>query len=448
MDGVFEAQAGEAQRLPEGLEQLLADRPLTTARWGLERIEAMLAGLGRPERTFDSIHIAGTNGKGSTAAVVSAILSKMGYPTGLYTSPHLGNVRERFHANGAPVPGEVLSRCAEDLIPYAEQCGATFFEATTALAFLCFAELELEWAVVETGLGGRLDATNVLRPVVCGITQLDIDHEDFLGQTLGEIAGEKAGIMKRGIPTVIPDMTHDLRRIFEQQALLRDAPLLSLGRDAGIDQVNVEPTGTSFVYRSRRFADGLSLTTPLIGRHQAVNAGLAALMSEQAIDGLEADDLVAGLKTVRLDGRLQLLELRDGICILDIAHNLSGVEALLAGLEDLSVPEPWVFLVAILQDKPWEEMLLAIGSVADALILTSAPSAPPDRRWALERVESWTETSLPKMRMGGVVEVEPDLDRALVRARELSEAGVVVVTGSAHTVGDTLARIENPAEAT
>jgi dihydrofolate synthase/folylpolyglutamate synthase len=446
MDHVSGVHLGEGERTLEGLEELLAPRPLTTARWGLDRIEAMLVGLGRPERTFDSIHIAGTNGKGSTAAVAAGILSSIGCRTALYTSPHLVDVRERFQINGVPVPDDVLNRCAQDLIPFAEQCGATFFEATTALAFLCFAELEVEWAVVETGLGGRLDATNVLRPAVCGITQLDIDHADFLGQTLGEIAGEKAGIMKRGVPTVIPEMTHDLRRIFEQRAEGLSAPLLSLDRDADIDQVTVGSGGTSFVYRSEQFPDGLTLTTPLIGRHQAVNAGLAVLMVEQAIDDLEPGHVMAGAQMARLDGRLQVLESEEGYLVLDIAHNPSGVQALLDGLQDLSTPEPWTFLVAILRDKPWERMVLDLSSMADGLILTVAPSAPPERRWDLEQIESWARTSLLKARSGGPVEVEPDLDRALERARELSGPGTVVVTGSAHTVGDVLSRVRKSGE--
>jgi dihydrofolate synthase/folylpolyglutamate synthase len=425
------------------LVRLLAGRPLTTARWGVDRIEAMLVGLGRPDRTFDSLHIAGTNGKGSTATVAASVLTASGCRTGLYTSPHLMNVRERFHADGAPVPDELLDECADQLLPFAEQTGATFFEATTALAFLCFAELELEWAVVETGLGGRLDATNVLQPIVCGITQIDIEHTDFLGQTLGEIATEKAGIMKPGVPTITPALSHDLRRIFEQQALLLSAPLFSLGQHAHVEQVTVLPDATSFRYRSSVFDAGLSLSTALIGRHQATNAALAVLMLEQAVEGLEADSVTTGVGTARLAGRVQRVEVDGREWILDIAHNPAGLEALLVTLRDLSPPVPWTFVVAILHDKPWQRMVQKIAAAADALILTAAPSAPADRGWNLDQVGDWVRHAIPATRGGRPVEVEANLDRAVERACELSDEGTVIVTGSAHTVGDVLCRFED-----
>jgi dihydrofolate synthase/folylpolyglutamate synthase len=403
----------------------------------------MLVGLGRPDRTFDSLHIAGTNGKGSTATVAASILTAAGCRTGLYTSPHLIHVRERFHADGAPVPDELLDQCADQLLPLAEQTGATFFEATTALAFLCFAELELEWAVVETGLGGRLDATNVLQPIACGITQIAIDHTDFLGRTLGEIAAEKAGIMKRGVPTITPALSHDLRRIFEQQALLLSAPLFSLGRQAHVEQVTVSPDATSFRYRSALFDPGLSLRTPLIGSHQATNAALAVLMLEQAVEGLEADQVTTGVGAARLPGRWQRLDANGQEWILDIAHNPAGVEALLGTLRDLSPPLPWTFVVAILHDKPWREMVQEIASAADALILTAAPSAPADRRWDLDQVRDWASHAIPATLGGRSVEIEADLDQALGQAGELSDQGTVIVTGSAHTVGDVLTRLDD-----
>ena len=441
------AGGGKPGRASAGaVERLLVDRPLTTARWGLERIEAMLVGLGRPDRTFDSLHIAGTNGKGSTATVAASIMTAAGCRTGLYTSPHLVHVRERFQADGVPLPEEVLDRCADQLLPFAEQTDATYFEATTALAFLCFAELELNWAVVETGLGGRLDATNVLHPIACGITQIDIDHTDYLGQTLGEIAGEKAGIMKPGVPTVTPALTHDLRRIFEQQALLLSAPLVSLGRDARVEDISVSAEGTSFRYHSDLFDSGLSLRTPLIGRHQATNAALAVLLLEQAVEGLEADPVSAGVSAGRLAGRVQRVEVGDQEWILDIAHNPGGLGALLTSLRDLSPPPPWTFVVAILRDKPWRRMVLDIASEADALLLTVAPSAPAERRWDLEQVEDWVRHTIPTTPAGGPVEVEADLDRVLIRAGELSDQGTVVVTGSAHTVGDVLTRLDERAE--
>ena len=176
------------------LQVLLNERPIIVSRWGLDRMEALLGELGHPEHTFETFHIAGTNGKGSTAGFAAQILAAMGRRTGLYTSPHLSDVRERFHVLGKRIEEDVLQSAAQRILECSTAELATYFEVTTALAFLYFSEMEVEVAVVEAGLGGRLDATNVLEPIGTAITSIGLDHTELLGPNLESIAGEKAGI--------------------------------------------------------------------------------------------------------------------------------------------------------------------------------------------------------------------------------------------------------------
>lgn len=213
------------------LEALLALSPPTRIVWGLDRIRTMLAGLGDPQATFRSVLIAGTNGKGSVAAAVEALLRADGARTGLYTSPHLVHPSERVRVDGRPVAPELLAAAAADVLPLARREDATFFEAITAAGFLAFARAGVERAAVEVGLGGRLDATNVLAPDACVITNVDLDHADYLGDTLEAIAAEKAGILKSGVPAVAGPMPERPLGVVEARAREVGAPLRVLGRE-------------------------------------------------------------------------------------------------------------------------------------------------------------------------------------------------------------------------
>lgn len=418
-----------------GLAGLLAGRPVGHIRWGLERIEGILEGLARPERTFRSLHFAGTNGKGSAAATAWAVLEAAGCRAGLYTSPHLVHVRERIRAVGG-VPAELLDRCADRVRPLAERAGATYFECITAVAFLAFAELEVEWASVETGLGGRLDATNVLRPAACGILTVSLDHTEHLGGTLEEIAREKAGILKPGVPAALGRVPDIAARAVAKRARRVGSPVRRLGRDAAVTEVRTDADGTSFRYASAGWPGGVPLRIPLPGRHQAENAAVA-LMALECAGALPGEDaLRRGVSRAWLPGRCQLLRRSDGPWLLDIAHNPEGIRALRAALEELPVPGPPAFLVGILVDKPWREMLEELLRPGERGVLTVAPSSPPERRW------DPAEAAGPA---GCGLESAADFEGALRRVRELAGAGTVVVTGSAYTVGDALARLEGEA---
>lgn len=422
---------------PPELTALLAGRPATHVQWGLERTRSLLDAVGAPETRFRAFHLAGTNGKGSAAATAAAVLRAAGRKVGLYTSPHLRDVRERIRLDGAPLPDPVLESAARRLRPTAERVEATYFEALTAVAFLAFEEAGAEDAVIEVGMGGRLDATNVLRPSACAITTVALDHLESLGRTVAAIAAEKAGILKPGVPAALGRMGRAARGVCEARAGAVGAPLVRLGRDARVGGVRLGPEGTAFRYRGTGGA-AWALRTPLLGRHQAENAGVALLMLEAAGALPEERTVREALAGLRWPGRFQRLDRADGTWILDVAHNPAGVRALAATLEAASPPEPIVLLLGVLADKPWGRMRRALPRGARGAVLTVPPSAPEGRRW---------DPAAAAAAMGAGAEAMPDFGRAMARARELAGSGTVVVAGSFAVVGDALARLFPPAGA-
>lgn len=385
---------------------------------------------------FRSIHVGGTNGKGSVAAMVASILSTSGLRVGLYTSPHLIDFSERVRIAGRPADLELLSAGAKRLRPLAEEVGATFFEATTALAFLCFAEAEVDYVVAEVGLGGRLDATNVLLPDVAAITNIAWDHSDYLGHTLAAIAGEKAGIAKPGVPLVLGRLEPEAGRIVRERASYAGAPLRQLGYDAAVRRVRIDREGTELEYVGPGAAEAIALSCPLLGAHQAWNAGLAALVAQSLPEPWRPGtrDIETGIATVSWPGRLQVAQRRERTWVLDVAHNPQAVESLAQGLTSLDLPGPLALVVAILGDKPWPEMLPPLLALADVSIFTVAPSSPPERRWNAAQVAARV-SSYP------LVVIE-DFSEALDYAAGM--APTIVVTGSHHTVGDAMQALNIP----
>lgn len=347
----------------------------------------------------------GTNGKGSVAALVAEALRAAGHRVGLYTSPHLVDVRERMLVDGRPIPPDAFVAWTERLLPFLDPAGASFFEATTAIAFADFAARGAEIAVVEVGLGGRLDATNVVTPLVSVVTHVALDHTDYLGPTLETIAGEKAGIAKPGVPFVVG----------EPDGAIADL-LVSRAEAAGARPVRV-PAGA-------RYQGALALQGP----HQRRNAAVA----EAVLSALppawrpSAEALAHAFARVRLPGRFD----RRGRWLFDVAHNPDGLATLLAALATEPPPRPLHAVVCILRDKDWGAMVQALARAVDRLWLTEAPTAPPDR--------SWDPAAAAALAGPGAV-VERDLERALQAAAE--GAGTVLVTGSFHTVGDAMARL-------
>jgi dihydrofolate synthase/folylpolyglutamate synthase len=390
--------------------------------------------LGRPERRYPVFHVAGTNGKGSTVATLDALLRGAGMRVGRYTSPHLVDFSERIAVDGVPMAPEAITVWLERQAPLLTELGATFFEATTALALAHFAEAGVEVAVVEVGLGGRLDATNIVQPVAAGVTQIGLDHQEYLGDTLEAIAMEKAGIYKAGAAAVVGDTTPVIRDRLQARAEAVGArPVLVCGRDWQVREVSVEPVATRFTL----VTDGAerTLATPLGGRFQADNTAVALAMLRGAGGRWARVDREAGalLAGVHLPGRFH----RSGPWLFDVAHNADGAATVVATVRSVAVPRPLVAVVSVLNDKDWRGILAQLATVADRILVTMAPSAPVNRAWSLDVVCDWATAA------GVAVERWDALEQALAAGRE--SGGTVLVTGSFHTVGDAMDRLQvNP----
>ena len=402
-------------------------------KWGLERTTRLLAHAGNPHRSFRVVHVGGTNGKGSVAAQLESVLLRAGLKTGLYTSPHLCTFRERIRIDGRAISEQALLDAAAVLWPMLHEEGASFFEATTAIAFVAFARANVAIAVVEVGLGGRLDATNVVQPDATVLTNVSMDHVQLLGPTVEDVAREKAGIIKPGVPLVTGESRSNAGAIFAATAAAAAAPLHVMEAD-DVTNVRCSLDGTSFVARGTAWGD-VPLTTPLLGAHQATNAALAVralgVLPDPVRPSLAA--VREGIARTRWPGRLQLEWLGGVPWLFDVAHNVAGVQALAAALRVLPVPRPLAVVVGVLGDKDWRNMMSPLHELGGLVLLTTPPTAPQDRRWNPAEVL----TAVPARH----AHVETDFTAALERAHAYAApaGGSVVVTGSFHTVGDALA---------
>ncbi|MFL5575327.1 MAG: bifunctional folylpolyglutamate synthase/dihydrofolate synthase [Gemmatimonadaceae bacterium] len=410
----------------------LFSRTTGKTKVGLERTRALLAALGDPHLRVPAFHVAGTNGKGSVCATLEALLRRRGLRVGKYTSPHLVDFRERIVVNGRPMDEAGVVAWVERWTPECERLGATFFEATTAMAFDHFAAAGADVAVIETGLGGRLDSTNVIeRPLAAAVTSIGIDHTEYLGDTKEAIAAEKAGIFKAGCPAVVADEDPEIRALLAQLASERGAtPVRVVAREREIAEVAVGAWGTRFTLH--RGGEQVALVTPLAGVHQATNAALAvaALDAAGAPYAPSNAELRAGLGDVFLAGRFQ----RVGRYVFDVAHNPDGAGVLARTLSGLAPDRPVVALLTVLADKDWRGMMRELSAVADRFVLTQAPTAPASRAWHAEEALAFARER------GWDAVLEPDFDGALGRAAR--EGATVLVTGSFHTVGDAMARLQ------
>lgn len=332
----------------------------------LERVERALTALGEPHRRYRTIHVAGTNGKGSVAATCHALLQRAGLRVGLYTSPHLVDFRERIRVDDRFIEANDVVTWAERLRPWAEEL--TFFELTTVMAFAYFAAAQVDVAVIEVGLGGRLDATNVIDADVAVITSIGFDHEAFLGSTLTSIAGEKAGILKPGRPAVLGALAAEAEAAIEAVAAQVGAPLLRFGRDIVIG----EAADGDYQSPQRRLA---AMEVALPGSHQRHNAALALA----AVDRLLAPRLLSeaqvreGLRNTWWPGRLEVV-LRQPLVLFDAAHNPDGARALAASLTSIVGDRPVDLLFGVLRDKRWQEMVEVLAQRVDRVTVTRVPN--------------------------------------------------------------------------
>lgn len=401
-------------------------------RPGLAGVERLLERAGRPDRAFPSVLIAGTNGKGSVAAHLASILRSAGLRTGLYTSPHLVRFEERIRVDGAEIVAADLEALLTEWWPRFEEEKPSFFEAATALGFDHFARCRVDVAVVEVGLGGRLDATNVLTPRVSVITTIASDHTEILGHTLRRIAVEKAGIVKENGRLVLGVAPGDPREAILEIAAERRSRVSILDEEARALVLGTAVSGTTFRLRTRSFRG--TLRTPLVGRHQARNASLAALAAEHYLEGrpaaVIAQAVERGIQGTRWPARAEVIPGEPPVLV-DAAHNLEGAAALAGTVAELWPGKPVVFVAGFSQDKEHEAILRALGRAASRFVLTryrGERAAPPE-----DLLAAGTRARLE-------CEAEPDLERAVASARAwaLRAGGAMVVTGSLYLIGEAL----------
>ncbi|MCG3778507.1 MAG: Dihydrofolate synthase/folylpolyglutamate synthase [Nitrospira sp.] len=396
---------------------------------GLETITALMGRLGTPQIRYRTLHIAGTNGKGSTAAMTASVLQAAGYRVGLYTSPHLVDFRERIRVNGemiaesqvAQLTEQLQALCLPDLSP-------TFFEYTTAMAFQHFAEAGVDVAVLEVGLGGRFDATNVVTPMACAVTTIALDHQDYLGTTLSSIAFEKAGIIKQGVPVVLGRLDREARRTIDQVAQERQAPVFRMDEDfhtEGESPAHFSYRGLDVHY------DGL--TCALEGRHQVDNAACAlALLEASAPQGIRVTDASVreGLRAVNWAGRLEVVDHHPSILV-DGAHNPAAARALADYLTHSVRSHPArrvVLVLGMMRDKDHRGFVEPLRGLVDEVVLTQ-----------VDLPRSATAQEL-RASLGEVFQasyIAASLSEAMVLARQLAGTeDLICVTGSLMLVGE------------
>jgi dihydrofolate synthase/folylpolyglutamate synthase len=404
------------------LRQYLFDLTLHGIKLGLDNIQALLRAAGNPQGAYPTVHVGGTNGKGSVVAMLAAILESAGYRVGRFTSPHLIDVSERFLVNGAPIPEDALEdnirffqRAAGDM----PQC-PTFFEMNTAIAFRYFAQARVDVALIEVGMGGRFDSTNVITPLVSAITNIDLEHTAFLGDTIEAIAGEKAGIIKAGVPVITTETRPEALKVFAQQAERKDAPLRRVGRD-----FHFEVAGTPWQQRFSYTGEGLNLEDvplSLAGRYQGANAAAAATLAEELMvrfDALTPAHVASGLAEARWPCRVERV-LDTPPVYIDVAHNVAGAEKLAALFERC------VVIFAASSDKDVGGMLAALRPIADRLLLT-----------AFAGKRATPVETLAKHVPPGEGEIVADLAEAIRQGLEQAVPECpLLITGSIYTAGE------------
>jgi dihydrofolate synthase/folylpolyglutamate synthase len=413
---------------------------LAKAHFELGRMRALMAALGNPQDTYPILHVAGTKGKGSTSALMASALTAGGYTTGLYTSPHLQDYTERIQIDGSPISHAGLVELVEEVKPVVAKIPAlTTFEITTALAFLYFSRQKVTAAVIEVGLGGRLDATNVVTPRVAVITSLSYDHMAVLGNTLTLIAGEKAGIIKPGLRVVSSPQQEEALAVLEKVSIERNASLTLVGREVTYQPIERSLDGQTLEIFNPQSSilnsKSVILRIPLLGAHQLTNAATAYTALQASGLRLAEADVRRGFAEVRWPCRFEVV-CREPPVVLDSAHNLDSFEKLAQTLEDYFPGRPVILIFGASEDKDVSGMFNALKSRFSRVIATKAvhPRAlEPD-----QILETATRLGIP-------AETATPVRTALARALELAEndGGLVLSAGSMFVTAEVKTAWEN-----
>ncbi len=425
-------------------------------KFDLAHMRVFMEALGHPERQFPAVLIAGTNGKGSTAATLASILLAAGYRTGLYTSPHLVRINERIRLDGKPIDDDLFAAVYEHVEQVAQRLvedgklpwHPSYFETVTAIAFECFARLRLDIAVLEVGMGGRLDATNIVEPLVSVITDVDLDHQKFLGNTIGEIAREKAGIVRQGKPTVTLPQHPEANEVLGKAMIAAGAvavnaaknmPPVSPGAESLFD--TKEPGRTR--YMMSVMGEEVLIDSPLVGRHQLRNIALAVTAAEELVKqgfAISPQQVAEGISQTHWPGRFQYIagERERPEIVLDVAHNPAGAWALRGALSERFPDRPIYIVFGAMRDKAIDEIASILFPKAEVVIATHTDHNP--------RCATTVEIRAASERTGAEIVEVPVVKDAIAKAVELASthrprsygAPVVVITGSIYIVGEAM----------
>ena len=417
-------------------------------KFDLEHMRVLLQALGRPEKTFPSVLIAGTNGKGSTAATLASILRSSGLKTGLYTSPHLIRINERIRIGGEQISDEdfaqlygAVDKAAEQLVETGElPWHPSFFEMMTAIAFRYFARERVNVAVLEVGMGGRLDATNVVEPLVSVIADISLDHQKYLGNTVTDIAREKAGIIRPGGVVVTLPQQPAANDVIGNTILEMDATGISAAQYVPPVSPGSAEYQNAHTSRSRYplevMGKQILVETPLVGRHQLRNVALAIAAAEQVANkgftGITAESIEGGIRDTTWPGRFQIIEPKQGWpeIVLDVAHNPAGAWALRSALSERYGDRPLIYVFGAMRDKAISEIAEILFPMANRVIATQ-PGNP--------RAATPDEIRQAAARTATEIECIAAVPAAMQRARQAAlPDGVMVVTGSIYLVGEAM----------
>ncbi len=413
--------------------------------FNLNRMKKLLSLLGNPHKKIHTVHIAGTKGKGSTATMLARMLEANDYDVGLYTSPHVVHLHERIAVNSEMIKDRemlgLLNRVYAPVEKISKNTPPTFFEIMTALAFMHFVDTKVDIGVIETGLGGRLDSTNVIKPKVVGITSLSIDHQHQLGHTIDKIAKEKAGIFKRGVPIITVQQEEEAMRVLKLHAAAVKAPLSVTGSDIDFSQrfeTSREHGPHTRICLTTPTSKFEHLRVPLHGKHQAINCGLAlAMLDKLKASGYEIDSEKAtkGLHSVSLAGRMEMI-CDDPRIMIDAAHNAASIQVLIHAIGQNIPYDSMVVIFGCNNDKDIKGMLHKLQYGADKVVFTrsnSAKAMPPD-----DLSEMYTEMC------GKMCQTASSLGEALRLAKSaVSKEDLICITGSFYLIGEAKIRFQS-----
>jgi len=410
---------------------------LTKFGWnpGLQRIRKLMSLLGNPEKQLKVIHIGGTNGKGSTSAMIASILQKAGYRVGLFTSPHLHAYTERIQINRVQISQERLVNLVNTVKPYMDQMveegfeHPTEFEVYTALALLYFAQEKVDFAVIEVGMGGAIDSTNVVEPLVAVITNVGMDHMDYLGNTLEEIARVKAGIIKPGCKVVTAADRPEVLKIITEECQKKQVELIRVGTDVKYEVKSLSAEGTAFNLHGLG-QDLAGLVTSLIGYHQAIN-GATAVTAILALEHfgirIPLEAIREGLAQTEWAARLEVIR-KKPLVLLDAAHNVDGAVTLRQALEEIFKYDKLVLLIGMLADKERQKVMEILGPLASAIVVTK-PNNPRALDW--QSMAEIARNFTPEVYLEEKVEDAVEKGLTLVGPDDL-----LCITGSIYMVAD------------